>query len=25
MDKFGMSEADIDLIAKKNPAALLGV
>lgn len=25
MDKFGLSEADIDLIAKKNPAALLGV
>ena len=25
MDKFGLSEADIDLIAKQNPAALLGV
>ena len=25
MDKFGLSEAYIDLIAKKNPAALLGV
>lgn len=25
MDKFGLSETDIDLIAKKNPAALLGV
>ena len=25
MDKFGLSEADIDLIAKKKPAALLGV
>lgn len=25
MDKFGLSEANIDLIAKKNPAALLGV
>lgn len=25
MEKFGLSEADIDLIAKKNPAALLGV
>ena len=25
MDKFGLSEADIDLMAKKDPAALLGV
>ena len=25
MDKFGLSEDDIDLIAKKNPATLLGV
>lgn len=25
MDKFGLSETDIDLIAKKNPAVLLGV
>lgn len=25
MNKFGLSEADIDLIAKKNPATLLGV
>ena len=25
MDKFGLSEADINLIAKENPAKLLGL